>query len=122
MRDTSNTETLARGVEEAIRVLCDLWGYPIDEAPDGNDLPPVAGELDVEPEVDPNAQTAELADIDLDTDGDGDPDLFVAAPMADDDEADLKREALRALAEHAASLRAVTPPDGIPSRPPRRPV
>jgi hypothetical protein len=119
----STNETLARGVEEAIRVLCDLWGYQVSDEPAGNDLDSVAGELDVEPEVDPNAETAELADIELDVDGDGDADLFVAAPMGDDDEAALKREALRALSEHAVALRSDdTPTDGPTTRPPRRPV
>ena len=121
MTTEAKPSLIARGVEHAIRRLCELWGYDWEDGetslPDADDLQPVAGELDVpDEEPDPNAATVELAAVDPDAE----PDLELTA---DDDDAHARaihREAIRHLLEVAEELHENA--RAAERRPPSRPV
>lgn len=121
MPDPSKPSIIARGVEHAIRSLCELWGYAIDEEtalPDADDLQPVAGEIEASPDEDTSSGPNAAERIDTDELG-VDEDEGVAA-REDDIEAAVHREALRHLLEVAEELHAHAREPG--ARPPSRPV
>lgn len=120
MSDPSKPSIIARGVEQAIRALCELWGYELDEKtalPDADDLQPVSGELEVEDDVTPSdAPTVEL-DAEALADDDGMPPLDIR----DTSEAEaIHREAIRHLLELAEDLHQQAAESM--GRPPTRPV
>lgn len=99
--DTDKPSILARGVEEAVRVLCEHWGFDVDH--------------DATEDVIAAHDDARRDATDA---GDG----FV--PEVDDAEA-TKREALRVLLDHAETLHENAKQNPVRqtiTRPPTRPV
>ena len=125
MTTEAKPSLIARGVEHAIRRLCELWGYDWeDEAtslPDADNLQPVAGELDVPDEQpDPNAETVELETVDLDAEPASDLDRMLREDEEDAHARAIHREALRHLLEVAEELHENA--REAARRPPTRPV
>lgn len=134
MADLSKPSIIGRGVEQAIRALCELWGYEVDELtalPDADNLVPVAGEIDASDEdtprdPDPNAATRRMPLDDLEPaeelpDDEDDHGLVIASMAQERNiEEQIHREALRHLLELAEDLHEQARQPG--ARPPTRPM